>query len=225
MNELSVFIDESGDFGEYDFHSPYYIVSMVFHDQKFDISVQLEELDKKLTEIGFENHCVHAGPIIRGEYEYREVNAETRRKILKTLMAFARNTPFQYACFFVEKKHIRDEIELTGKLSKEIAAFIKSHYSYFLGYDTCKIYYDNGQVELTKILSSIFNVMLNGIEFRRVYAADYRLFQLADLICTLKLAKLKMESNSLSKSEIHFFGDIRTLKKNYLKPLEIRMLA
>ena len=24
--ELSVFIDESGDFGEYDYHSPYYII-------------------------------------------------------------------------------------------------------------------------------------------------------------------------------------------------------
>ena len=25
MNELSIFIDESGDFGEYDYRSPYYI--------------------------------------------------------------------------------------------------------------------------------------------------------------------------------------------------------
>jgi hypothetical protein len=25
--ELSVFIDESGDFGEYDFHSPFYIIT------------------------------------------------------------------------------------------------------------------------------------------------------------------------------------------------------
>lgn len=27
MKELSIFIDESGDFGEYDYHSPWYIVS------------------------------------------------------------------------------------------------------------------------------------------------------------------------------------------------------
>lgn len=26
MKELSIFIDESGDFGEYDYHSPWYIV-------------------------------------------------------------------------------------------------------------------------------------------------------------------------------------------------------
>ena len=30
---LSCFIDEAGDFGEYDFHSPYYIVSVVTHDR------------------------------------------------------------------------------------------------------------------------------------------------------------------------------------------------
>lgn len=38
MKELSIFIDESGDFGEYDYRSPWYIVTMVFHEQ--DASIQ-----------------------------------------------------------------------------------------------------------------------------------------------------------------------------------------
>ena len=33
MKELSVFIDESGDFGEQDDQAPCYIITMVFHDQ------------------------------------------------------------------------------------------------------------------------------------------------------------------------------------------------
>ena len=33
MKKLSIFIDESGDFGEYKFHSPYYIMSLVMHKQ------------------------------------------------------------------------------------------------------------------------------------------------------------------------------------------------
>ena len=41
MKELSIFIDESGDFGEYDFHSPYYIISLVFHDQANSIENDL----------------------------------------------------------------------------------------------------------------------------------------------------------------------------------------
>ena len=32
MKGLSIFIDEYGDFGEYDFRSPHYIISMVLHD-------------------------------------------------------------------------------------------------------------------------------------------------------------------------------------------------
>ena len=42
MQVLSVFVDESGDFGEYEKHAPYYIVSMVFHDQSIDISPNIK---------------------------------------------------------------------------------------------------------------------------------------------------------------------------------------
>lgn len=84
--------------------------------------------------------------------------------------------------------------------------------------------YDNGQVEVTRILSSVFNALLENVEFRKVIPADYRLFQVADLICTLKLTELKMENHLLSKSEIYFFNDERTLKKNYLKPLSKKEL-
>ena len=38
MKELSIFVDESGDFGEYNHRTPYYIISMVLHDQKIDIT-------------------------------------------------------------------------------------------------------------------------------------------------------------------------------------------
>lgn len=49
MRELSVFIDESGDFGEYDYHSPFYIITMVFHDQDEDIKPAVEKLNRELS--------------------------------------------------------------------------------------------------------------------------------------------------------------------------------
>ncbi|MCI6703500.1 MAG: hypothetical protein SOU06_05655 [Bulleidia sp.] len=52
MKELSVFVDESGDFGEYDYHSPFYIISLVFHDQVYDISSDLAHLENSLNNIG-----------------------------------------------------------------------------------------------------------------------------------------------------------------------------
>ena len=48
---------------------------------------------------------------------------------------------------------------------------------------------------------------------------DYKLFQAADLLCTIKLLSLKIEKNMFSKSEQVFFGNIRDFKKNYMKPL------
>ena len=67
MSELSIFIDESGDFGPYDYRSPYYIITMVFHDQSVDISTPITKLEADLSNRGFPNHCVHTGPIIRRE--------------------------------------------------------------------------------------------------------------------------------------------------------------
>ena len=43
MKELSIFIDESGDFGEVKERPAYYLVTFVFHDQKEDILLTREE--------------------------------------------------------------------------------------------------------------------------------------------------------------------------------------
>jgi hypothetical protein len=66
----------------------------------------------------------------------------------------------------------------------------------------------------------VFNSLLDNVEFRKVLPSDYRLFQVADLICTLKLTELKMNKHVLSKSESIFFKYVRTIRKNYLKPLD-----
>lgn len=219
MKELSIFVDESGDFGEYDYHAPYYIISMVLHNQQDDISNELQVLERELNNLGLPNHCIHSGPVIRSEEEYRGYDLADRKRMLMKLMTFIRHLDIQFKSIYIEKKHIEDSVEATGKLSKKLALFIRENYTFFCNFDMVKIYYDNGQVEITRILSSVFNALLENAEFRKVIPADYRLFQVADFICTLKLTELKMENHRLSKSELSFFGDERTLKKNYLKPL------
>ena len=219
MKELSIFVDESGDFGEYDYRAPYYIISMVIHNQDIKISGDLQMLENELNYIGWSNHCIHAGPVIRSEEEYHGYALKDRQKILMKMMTFIRHMDIRFKSIYIEKKHIEDSIEAVGKLSKQLASFIRDNYNFFCNFDIVKIYYDNGQVEVTRILSSVFNAMLENVEFRKVMPSDYRLFQVADLICTLKIAELKMKNHMLSKSEMFFFGDERTLKKNYIKPL------
>lgn len=224
MKELSIFIDESGDFGEYDFHSPYYIIAMVMHDQTYDMTGELDKLEKELQYIGYPNHCVHAGPIIRQEQEYRFETIEIRQKIMKKMISFLRQVDIKYKTIFIEKKHIVDEVEAAGKLAKQLSGFLRDNMSFFSSYDVVKIYYDNGQIELNKILSSVFNVLFDHVEFRKVIPSDYRLFQVADLICTLQLLELKCENHNLSNSEKRFFENEQILKKNYIKPLKKKIL-
>ena len=39
---LSCFVDETGDFGDYDSHCPYYMVSVVLHDQSESIEASYD---------------------------------------------------------------------------------------------------------------------------------------------------------------------------------------
>ena len=220
MRELSIFIDESGDFGEYDYHAPYYIIAMVFHDQANDIAIPLAKLADSLSAIGYPDHCVHTGPIIRRENEYGYERIETRRRIFNYMVTFIKHAHIKYKCFHIEKKHIVDSVEAVGKLSKQISGFIREHYSEFLSYEKVKIYYDNGQVEVSKLLATVFYALLPRVEIKKVIPSDYRLFQAADLFCSMELVSLKIEANNVSSSELEFFGNLRDLRKNYLKPLQ-----
>lgn len=220
MKELSIFIDESGDFGEYDFRSPYYIITMVFHNQDCDISECINNLNRELAYLKLDNICIHTGPIIRKEEIYEAMDIFERRRIFNKMIAFIRQIDIRYKCFYIDKKHISDVVEASGKLSKLISQFIRDNYNEILGYNDVKIYYDNGQVEVSKILSSVFNALLPNPVFRKVLPKEYKLFQVADLLCTLKLVELKMNNNMFSKSEEIFFGNMRDLIKNYLKPLK-----
>lgn len=118
MRELSVFVYESGDFGEYDYHAPYYIISMVFHNQDLDISEGVQALERDLKNFGWTNHCVHAGPVIRSEEEYRGYELKGRQKILMKKMNFIRRLDVQFKSRYIDKKYIEDLIEAIGKLSK-----------------------------------------------------------------------------------------------------------
>lgn len=224
MKELSVFIDESGDFGEYSKHSPYYIISMVLHDQEYDINDSLESLETRLSNIGFPHHCIHTAPIIRREEDYLYVDLETRQKLFKSITSFFRHIDVKCHSFYISKRDASDSVDATGKLAKAISRFLNDNLDFFLSYDVVKVYYDNGQVEINRILSSVFNIVLKNVEFRKVFPSEYRLFQVADLVCTLKLVELKLEAHTLSRSEKVFFENERTLNKNYLKVIHAKTL-
>lgn len=67
MKELSVFIDESGDFGEIKERPAYYLVTFVFHDQDNTIAEQVSKLEESVRSLGHNVEYIHTGPVIRRE--------------------------------------------------------------------------------------------------------------------------------------------------------------
>ena len=88
-----------------------------------------------------------------------------------------------------------------------------------LSFDKVIAYYDNGQTEVTRTLNSVFNAFFFDVDFRNVKPKDYRLFQAADLFCTLELLRAKVEDNALSRSDLFFFRTKQTLQKDYLRKI------
>jgi hypothetical protein len=221
MNDkiLSCFIDESGDFGPYDYHAPLYIVSVVLHDQSIDISDHIQAHEEHVSRLGYPNHALHTGPLIRREADYEYSLMEERKHLFNVLYNFARKLPIQYFTVSVKKSECADSIQQTAKLSKALSAELKAHEDYFRSFDQIIVYYDNGQTELTKVITSVFNTLFSNVDIRRVKPVDYKLFQVADLICTLELLHEKATSNSLTRSETEFLHSPREFHKEYYRKI------
>lgn len=220
MSELSVFIDESGDFGSYREHSPYYIITLLFHEQENDIREHICNLQKHIEEHGFSrHHAIHSAPLIRREGDYRYLDISERRKLFRHLFTFMRHCNIKYKSFVFSKSATIGHDEQVSRISRTIGLFLNDNLVYLQKFDKIIVYYDNGQKEVTNLINSLFNAYLDA-EVRKIAPSQYSLFQTADLFCTLSLIEEKLSKNKLSKSEVDFFMSKRKLKKNYLNPLK-----
>lgn len=131
MKELSIFIDESGDFGEVKERPAYYLVTFVFHDQKEDIRQQVLKLEESVRISGFHLEYIHTGPLIRREEIFANYSIDERRKLLYKMLNFVNVCPIRYITVAVDRKEAADKIKLSGKLAKEINTAFRE-YSDFL---------------------------------------------------------------------------------------------
>lgn len=218
---LSIFVDESGDFGKFDPQTPYYIVSMIFHNQANDILGNINRFNEKINFWGYDaDFVIHTAPLIRREGFFFQDSLTKRRALFSALFYFTLKAPIQYKTFVFEKRPGEDVFSLEGRMSKEISLFLRENLDYFQSFEDVILYYDNGQHELNRILNFALSAELSTYSYRKVLPKDYKLFQSADLICTLKLLNLKCEQGKLSKSEELFFHSIRDLRKQFIKPIE-----
>ena len=224
MKELSVFIDESGDFGEIKERPAYYLVTFVFHNQDDGIEEQVSKLEEDVRSSGFDVEYIHTGPVIRREEVFARYSIDERRKLLYKMLNFVNRCPLSYLTVIVDRKEATDKIALSGKLAKAINRELSGYIEFFSDFDKIIVYYDNGQVELSTILNAVFSIQFSNVEFRKAEPQKYRLLQAADFICSMELLRIKRDEKRLSKSEERFFYKPQELKKTFLKSIEKKKL-
>ena len=139
--------------------------------------------------------------------------------MFNSLYNFVRTTNISYKSFIVEKRTISEEVGLHIHLSKQFTLFFNENMDRLVQYDHIIVYYDYGQRELTHVIVSLFSVFFSNVQFKRVAPEQYKLFQAADMLCTLELLSLKAERKTLSKSELTFFTSQKNLFKSYLRAI------
>ena len=225
--KLSVFVDESGNFSYPDEVARFYVVTLVLHRQSDSIEELVRRLDDRLALLKLDGLCFHAGPIIRREEGFANMNWELRAHLFSLLMAFLRKAPVKFATVVVDKKYVSSLKQLTEQLAAGIDASFDSVRRHIKDGETVKVYYDCGQPLVTQLLrDTACRAFGSSVEFAQgVRPSDYRLFQLADLICTMTLVKSKMDEGlPMSASEHRFFGGPRPFKRIYLRQLKAKEL-
>lgn len=224
MSVLSIFVDESGDFGRVENNSPYYLVSLVFHDQARDIHQPIATLENVLSNSGLGQSYIHTGPLIRREPPYHNMTIDERRKLIYKMRTFFLHAPILHTTIKINRKEASDKFALTSQLSKQLKTYISKHFEYFSAFEKTIVYYDNGQQELNLVLNTIFSLILSNVEFRKASPLEYRLLQLADYICSIELLSIKLTEKRLSKSETSFFYKPQELKKTFIKSIKTKEL-
>ena len=224
---LSLFVDESGNFGYPDRVSRYYVIGLVFHDQGISLRSAVDDLDLAFRDMRIPHHCFHAGPLIRREKGYGFMDWGFRRRIFAAMMAFARKVDFRYFCLTVDKRYVSSRDQIVSGLERQMHDFFSRHAETLGEFHTLKVYYDCGQPEVTHILHETIDQVGKGrVSFAQgVDPIRYKLFQLADLICTVRLLELKLANgDALTESEMRFFGGVREFKRNVLKKIKAKEL-
>ena len=221
---LSVFVDESGTFHYPDLSSRFYIIGLVFHDQDVDIGRYIHDLDENTSYLGIDSDvfACHTGPLIRKEKIFGILLRDMRAKIFNLMFDFVRRVNFSYHCLCVDQKYVTSSYQIFASLQDQLTQFLETQRSALQKYDRIKVYYDCGQSPVTNLLHKTFSADLGCIvEFaQNVKPQRYKMFQVADMVCTLHLIEQKLLHNiPMTESEFRFFGGPRKFKRNILKAL------
>lgn len=219
MDELSIFVDESGSQKG---HSRYCLVTLVFHRQSLSVNEAITKYTADLARRGLDDVVSHMSPLMNGHDAYEHYDMATRKRMLATFEGFVRSLPFAYKTFAYKRSEVESPADFTSNFRKDLMLFLMENLSFFQGFGAVKIYYDNGQPMVTEALHKAldYTISKQAILYRSATQTDYRLAQVADYICTVELTNIKYKAKELTSTDIKIFGeDYQAFKRNHLKHL------
>lgn len=232
--ELSIFIDESGELSApcqlNSCKDAFYVVSLVFHNQHADISGLIDRLNCGLENMKIpcisRDHALHSYNLIRGERPYQPLSLQERRKLFNKTVDFANacaKVGISGRTCIIDRRQYCDpnparngecQMPESGRKTMEDAIrdwlddFICNNRDSLRTFDTIKVYYDNGQKWLGDLIHESFNrnVVEDELVFKeKVSPSQYKLFQVADLLCTYSLLREKRAVSDYTNTDMRFF--------------------
>ena len=225
--ELGIFVDETGDLyapcGKSGIEDRFYAVSLVFNDKSIDVTRAISSLDERLSHLSLPSviseHAIHSYNLIRREYPYRDLTIRERKKIFSYMVDFltcvhaqgvtVRTLLVDRSLYAKLDKDERGQAILT-ELQHQMYELLTTLGEQLFRFSEIKIYYDNGQSEISALLHKCFNqykIDDSIIERYDAHQCDYRLLQASDMACTLTLLKAKQSHGaSFTHNDITFFN-------------------
>ncbi|EMZ40458.1 MAG: DUF3800 domain-containing protein [Atopobium minutum] len=223
MQELSIFIDESGSDGLKD---QYYLLTLVFHEQKNDISKSVGLYESSLAKKGLPNIPFHASPLLNGHDRYTGMEIADRKRLLFAFRVFIRHMPIKYTCIALKTKDHPTTDDISNTMRRQLVDFLFDSLSYFQSFDAVKIYYDNGQQSVAEAVHKAVDYVLakDAITYRGASPINYRLCQIADYICTMEFTALKYADKTSTSTDEKFFGSWSQFKRGILKEIRLKRI-
>lgn len=222
--ELSIFVDESGDFeGNV---SKYYLITFVTHNQSENITPLVNKYRQCLKDSGLADIPFHMSPLINGHDDYKALDFSTRQQLMSKFFILMQHLPFHYQTLAYKKAEFKSRDQMLTRMKRDFTTMLFDKLEYFQSAEQVKVYYDNGQQAVTDVIRDGIKYVLskNAYIFIDANPREYILAQVADFICSLELTSLKYCAHEETATDKGFFGGSQSFKKNYLKKIRKKTL-
>lgn len=195
------------------------------HEQGDEIYGSIGKYERSLSDKGLPDiPAPRIAPHERKD-DYADLDPAIRKRMLSTFRVFFRHLPIRYFCLALRTREYPTPRAVEDEMRRRLIGALFDDLGYLQGFDTVKIYYDNGQKAVATALHKAIDYALskNAVVYMPADPAPYRLSQVADYLCTVELTGLKFADHATTATDEKFFGSWSMFKKGVLK--EARMKA